>query len=65
MLFFSAETARQFVRLIRAANLADATLSREAITIGRPAAVALEGTIWSRVRVAGKPTQEEMLALLR
>lgn len=65
VLFFSAETARRFVRLVRAAGLADACRGREAVTIGAPAAMALGGTNWARVRVAGKPTQDEMLALLR
>ena len=37
----------------------------EAISIGRPAAVALEALPWRGVRVAARPTQDEMLALLR
>jgi uroporphyrinogen-III synthase len=65
VLFFSAETARQFVRLVRASGLLDTLPDRDAITIGHQAGVALEGVTWSRVRVAGKPTQDEMLALLR
>ena len=65
VLFFSAETARQFVRLVHAAGLAGALQSREAITIGVEAGMALEGTSWSRIRAAGMPTQNEMLALLR
>lgn len=65
VLFFSAETARQFMRLVRRAGLLDRLRGREAITIGAPAAVALEGAGWSRIRVAGEPNQQEMLALLR
>lgn len=65
VLFFSAETARQFMRLVRAAGLADTLRGREAITIGGMAGMALKEAHWARVRVARKPTQDEMLALLR
>ena len=65
VMFFSAETARQFLILVRAAGLLDRLRDREAITIGRQAAMALEEAPWSRVRVASHPTQDEMLALLR
>ena len=65
VMFFSAETARRFLRLVRAAGLMETLRDREAITIGHQAGMALEGSPWSRVRVAGKPTQDEMLALLR
>ena len=65
VMFFSAETARRFSRLVSASGLSDRLRGREAITIGRQAAMALEGSPWSRVRVASKPTQDEMLALLR
>ena len=65
VMFFSAETARRFLRLVRAAGLLDRLRDREAITIGRQAAMALEEAPWSRVRVASHPTQDEMLALLR
>lgn len=65
VLFFSAETARCFMRLARAAGLLDALTHCEAITIGNQAAMALEGAGWSRIRAAGRPNQDEMLALLR
>jgi uroporphyrinogen-III synthase len=65
VLFFSAETARCFVRLVQTAGLAGTLKSLEAITIGGPVAVALKPEYWARVRVAGKPVQDEMLALLR
>jgi uroporphyrinogen-III synthase len=65
VLFFSAETARQFVRLVRAAKLIEQTRHIEAITIGTPAAMALEALPWARIRVAGEPTQDAMLAQLR
>ena len=65
VLFFSAETARHFMRLVRRAGLLDRLRGREAITIGPKAAMALEGAGWSRIRVAGGPNQQEMLSLLR
>jgi uroporphyrinogen-III synthase len=64
-LFFSAETARQFVRLARRIGLADTLTAVEAVSIGRPAAVALEALPWRSIRVAARPTQDEMLALLQ
>jgi uroporphyrinogen-III synthase len=64
-LFFSAETARQFVRLARRAGLAETLAGVDAISIGQPAAVALEALPWRGVRVAAQPTQDEMLTLLR
>jgi uroporphyrinogen-III synthase len=65
VLFFSAETARCFVRLVHEAGLNDRLRGRDAITIGAKAAMALKDLPWARVRVAGKPTQDEMLSLLR
>jgi uroporphyrinogen-III synthase len=65
VLFFSAETARHFTRLVRAAGLTGMLRNREAITIGQPAVMALRETQWARVRVASRPTQNEMLALLQ
>ena len=64
-LFFSAETARAGVRLIEAAALLDAVRSVDAVAIGKPAAVALEALPWRRVRVAVRPDQDAMLALLQ
>ena len=65
VLLFSAATARHFVRLVRRAGLLDALSRCDAITIGPPAAMALREVPWARIRVAAKPTQDEMLALLR
>ena len=65
VLLFSAETARHFVRLVRQAGLLDMLADREAITIGPQAAMALRQVPWARIRVAAKPTQDEMLALLQ
>jgi uroporphyrinogen-III synthase len=65
VLFFSAETARTFMRLVRKAGLAGTLQTRDAVTIGPRVRMALEGVPWAHVRVAGRPTQEDMLALLR
>lgn len=64
-LFFSTETAHQFIRLVRRAGLDETVAGVIAISIGRSAAVALEALPWRDVRVAARPTQDEMLALLR
>jgi uroporphyrinogen-III synthase len=65
VLFFSTETARCFMRLVDAAGLLANLRNREAITIGAKVGMALRSEYWARVSVAGKPTQDEMLALLR
>lgn len=64
-LFFSAETARQFARLAQQAGVAETFRTVDAVSIGRPAAVALEALPWRRISVAARPNQDEMLALLR
>ena len=64
-LFFSAETARTAVRLVRRARLDEAVQTVEAVAIGKPAAVALQALPWRRIRVAARPNQDAMLALLR
>jgi uroporphyrinogen-III synthase len=64
-LFFSAETARHCVRLLRAARLHEAVRSVDALAIGRTAAVALQELPWRRTSVAAQPNQDAMLALLR
>lgn len=64
-LFFSAETARAFVTLVGAVGLSPRLADVEALAIGRPAGVALEPLPWRAIRVAARPTQDEMLALLR
>jgi uroporphyrinogen-III synthase len=63
-MFFSAETSRHFVRLLRVAGLTDAVRPVEAVSISEPAAVALRPLLWRRAGVAAKPNQEAMLALL-
>lgn len=65
VLFFSAETAQQFVRLAQRAHVADALRPVDAISIGQPAAMALQQLNWRRVRVAARPNQDEILAFLR
>ncbi len=64
VLFFSGETARHFVRLLRAAALTEAVRGVEAISISERAAVALRPLPWRRINVAVKPNQDAMLVLL-
>jgi len=64
-LFFSAETARHCVKLLRRARLHEAVRTMDALAIGEPAAVALQALPWRRIRVAAQPNQDAMLALLR
>jgi uroporphyrinogen-III synthase len=63
-MFFSGETSRHFVRLLRAANLEDAVRDVEAVSISERAAVALRPLPWRRISVAVKPNQDAMLVLL-
>ena len=63
-MFFSAETARHCVQLIRRARLHEAVRTVDALAIGQPAALALKVLPWRRIRVAARPTQDAMLALL-
>jgi uroporphyrinogen-III synthase len=65
VLFFSAETARQFVRLLIRSGLREAVRGIDACAIGQPAATAIDTLPWRRVLRAAKPTQDAMLALLR
>lgn len=64
-LFFSAETARRMVALVREAALEDRIGIIEAYAIGDAAAVALGLLPWRRIRTAAHPTQDAMLALLQ
>jgi uroporphyrinogen-III synthase len=64
-LFFSAESARHFVRLIIAADLVDTVGNVEAVSISQRPVVALERLPWRRISVASKPNQDAMLALLK
>lgn len=64
-LFFSAETAEAYVRVVRRAALDQAVETSEAVAIGEAASMALGALRWRRIRVAARPNQDEMLALLR
>lgn len=63
-LFFSAETARVFVAAVRHARLDTAARGMAACAIGKAAAVALEALPWRRLRIAARPTQDDLLALI-
>ncbi len=62
-LFFSAATARSFVRLLPA-RLRLKLRNTAALAIGPAAAAILSSLPWRDIRVAAKPTQEGILALL-
>jgi uroporphyrinogen-III synthase len=64
-LFFSAETARAFLRLAERAGMLAGLRQAEAIAISNPTRMALEAGPWRRIRVAAQPTQDAMLACLR
>lgn len=64
-LFFSAETARQFVRLVATAGLDASVQKADACAISPATGVALETLRWRRIRIAARPTQDDMLALLQ
>ncbi|MGH7154501.1 MAG: uroporphyrinogen-III synthase, partial [Acetobacteraceae bacterium] len=64
-LFFSADTARTFVRLLTDPGLRTAIDAVEACAIGPAAGVALSALSWRRIRVARRPNHHEMLALLQ
>ncbi|MDE2580539.1 MAG: uroporphyrinogen-III synthase [Rhodospirillales bacterium] len=64
-LFFSAETARAFVRLAATDAVEQALGAVTACAIGRSAVMALEPIRWREIRLADHPNQEAMLALLQ
>ncbi len=64
-LFFSAETARTFVRLVQAAGLAAGVTDVEAVSISERSAMALRSLPWRRISIAAKPNQDAMLVLLK
>lgn len=63
-MFFSAATARHFVRLVTEAGLTRALTRTLALAISPAVALALEGLPWRNVQSAARPTQDELLALL-
>ena len=64
-LFFSTETARQFVSLIRRAGLKNSVHGVIALAISAPAGVALSLLPWGDLIIAARPNQDELLALLQ
>lgn len=62
--FFSAATARHFVRLVTEAGMTRALAKTAALAISPAVALALEGLPWRNVQSAARPTQDELLALL-
>ena len=64
-LFFSARSARCFIRLAASADLHETIRDTDACAIGPPIVVALQQLPWRRIRIAAHPTHDEMLALLR
>jgi uroporphyrinogen-III synthase len=64
-LFFSPATARAFVRLLLAVLPAETVASVDALAISRATETALAPLPWQRIRVASRPNQDELLALLR
>jgi uroporphyrinogen-III synthase len=64
-LFFSAATAEVFVTLAEAAGLRDTLSHVDALAISAPTARVLARLPWRAVRVASRPNQDELLALLR
>ena len=64
-LFFSSATARAFVHLLRQALPEDCVAGLEALAISRPTEAALAPLPWRRIRVASRPNQDELLALLQ
>lgn len=63
-LFFSPATARAFVRLLLAALRPECVAGITALAISRPTETALAPLPWRRIRVASRPNQDELLALL-
>jgi uroporphyrinogen-III synthase len=64
-LFFSAETARIFVRLVRNTALANKLDTIDALAISTATVAALSPLQWRRVRAALRPNHDDLLALLQ
>jgi uroporphyrinogen-III synthase len=65
VLFFSAETARQFVRLARNAGVVETLAAIEAVSISERTAMALSALPWRHIHTAARPNQDAMLVLLQ
>ena len=63
-LFFSPATARAFVQLLLAALPSEAVAAVDALAISRATETMLAPLPWRRIRVASRPNQDELLALL-
>jgi uroporphyrinogen-III synthase len=63
-LFFSSETARGFVRLVRTARLENTLKGVDAVAISGRTEMALRLLPWRHIRVAERPNQDAMLVLL-
>ncbi|MGE0225204.1 MAG: uroporphyrinogen-III synthase [Acetobacteraceae bacterium] len=63
-LFFSAETARIFERLVRRSGSTARMATSEAVAISPRTAVALRSLPWRRISVADTPNQDALLAIL-
>jgi uroporphyrinogen-III synthase len=63
-LFYSPATARSFVAAFLQACHGDIVLNVDALAISAAAAAALAPLPWRRIRVARRPNQDELLALL-
>jgi uroporphyrinogen-III synthase len=64
VLLYSPRTAATFAKLVGAAGLAAACRRIEALCLSRAVADALRGLAWRGIRVAPRPEQEALLALL-
>jgi uroporphyrinogen-III synthase len=64
-LFFSADSAAHFSRMVTRTTLQDSVGNTDAVAISAAAAVALRGLPWRRILVAARPNQDAMLALLQ
>ena len=64
VLFFSPATARHFARLLPAALPAECLQAVDALALSPAVATPLAALPWRRIRVAAKPTQDALLALL-
>ena len=63
-LFFSPATARAFVQLLPASLPAETVTAVDALAISSATETALAPLPWRRIRVASRPNQDELLALL-
>jgi uroporphyrinogen-III synthase len=64
VLFFSPATAHAFVRAVCKGGLHDGLAGTDAVVISAAARDAVAPLPWRRIRVASRPNQDELLALL-